>query len=1040
MKQSLKVLVLGCMAIGALAGCDWGKSSGTSQESSSHSSVATSSLTTSSDVTSTSSTTSISSSSTASNSSVSTSSSTSVSPVMTGISLTTDTVKKEYEQGEALDLTGLVVTAKYSDNTTAVVTDYTSNPANGTVFTEIKEETITISYNNFSETFKVNVIKASKKAWTTEEAKIMSDHLNGQVLPFTGFEESVVSFDTEEGKVLIQGGQEKAGYIAQYVNLLTADGYEPYKISENGAGLEKEFTVENGVRHVYVFFMFKSGQFYLEAYDPYLYEYPASFATFIATNYFSSEVLIPAVEADFYAIDDSDLFIYCYKDAENDDAGYGAVLTAAGWTIQDEKDADDFYVAISPDGTYAIAYLYEEGVLMIYFTPVNFWNKELVKAFFEKYNGTVVDIPALNVKGGYYQFIEYEMNEAAYYYGYTEYIHATMFVYGSTTDDLPKYKAILEEESWTVTGSDNNYSAKKVIGTEGIARIEFNYDTLMGCVEVIIYFKLDPIPETNFPATKIAELLGEDITDVVPAYTGANGGFTILDDEAGTAVMVYVEAGTENDAVAAYKAILLGANYTEAGADAHGDMRYISEHGQILVTPYYGTSGSFTIAFRLAPLLAWPAAQIASAYPNAQDTVPAVEGALEYVFQKSGRMVNVSCTFKSGDDARAALAAFIGDLEEAKYTLLGLDGDGDPHYNSENGDFEIRPYISSSTLYVTIMGPKETESLWPIDKLTEWYGEDIANAIPAYDKGTKYEFFESYAFNEIMVTVEDAEAAVEEYVDILTTAGFTTTYEDELGDTHYCKGNIDITPWAESDTVMDIDIIVDETPTSKWPTQDIASLLTAAGYTDTLPAYDDECDAIEAGTNYDGSIYILIETTKADTVFTAYKNLLVENYFVYDNIYSTYTTYIYKSPNNQYTVSLYTNRFGVEIDIKKIENGGGQTGSDEFPMDDIRNYFPTADGVLPILEDENASFEGEYSSYDNSYSVLVTFATEALATAAYDTYIAQLKAANFAEEAKWGGYATVYYAPDNSFVVWVIDDYLEDGEIYIDIYPADYFD
>ena len=1110
MKQSLKMLVLGCMTIGALAGCDWGKPSGTSQESSGHSSISTSTLPTSSDVSSTSTTqSSLPSSSTTSNSSASTSSSTtsvptsssttssstSVAPVVTGITLNTDNVKKEYfdgdkldltglvvtaqysndtavnvtdyttdpangtalntvgavkvtvsyltftadfnvtvnakltgiaintdnvkkeyEQGEALDLTGLVVTAQYSDNTTANVTDYTANPANGTVFNEIKEETITVTYEEFSKTFKVNVVKAKKKAWTEAEAKIMSDHLNGQVLPFTGFEESVVSFDATEGKVLIKGGQEKDGYISQYVNLLTAAGYEPYKISENGAGLEKEFAVEGGVRHVYVFFMFVSGQFYLEAYDPYLYAYPADFAEFVANSYFGSNILIPAVEADYYAIDDSELFIYCYKDADSDDAGYGAVLTTAGWTIQDEKDADDFYVAVSPDGTYAIAYLYDEGALMIYFTPVNFWNKALVKAFFEKYNGTYVDIPALNVEGGYYQFIEYEMNEMAYYYGYTEYIHATMIVYGSTTDDLPRYKAILEEQNWTVKGSDNSYSAKKVIGTEGVARIEFAYDTLMGCVEVIIYFKLDPIPETNFPAAKIAELLGEDITDVVPAYTGTNEGFTILNDEAGTAVMVYVEEGTENDALAAYKTVLTQAKYEEAGEDAHGDMRYVSEHGQILVTPYYGTSGSITIEFRAAPLLAWPAAQIVNAFPNAEDTVPAVDGALEYMFQKSGRMVNIACTFKTSDEAKAALATFIGALEEAKFELLGVDDGGDPHYNSLNNNFEVRPYVSSATLYVTIMGPKEVESLWPLDKLTEWFGEDIAKAIPAYDKGTKYEFFESQAFNEIMVTVPDADEAVEEYINILTEAGFTDTYVDDLDDTHYCKGAIDITPWAESDTVMDIDIVINEISVSKWPTQTIANLFATAGYTDTLPAYDGECDAIEAGKNYDGSIYVLIETAKADSVFIDYYKLLEKNNFVYDNIYSTSTTYIYKSPNNQYTVSLTTNRFGVELDIKKIDNGGGQTGSDEFPMDDIVSSFPTASGVLPTIEDEGATFTVD-APYDGEVSVVVKFATEQEATNALNAYISALTTAKFTyEEGVWS-YLDVYVSPDRKFMI-----------------------
>ena len=141
MKQSLKMLVLGCMTIGALAGCDWGKPSGTSQESSGHSSISTSTLPTSSDVSSTSTTqSSLPSSSTTSNSSASTSSSTtsvptsssttssstSVAPVVTGITLNTDNVKKEYFDGDKLDLTGLVVTAQYSNDTAVNVTDYTT--------------------------------------------------------------------------------------------------------------------------------------------------------------------------------------------------------------------------------------------------------------------------------------------------------------------------------------------------------------------------------------------------------------------------------------------------------------------------------------------------------------------------------------------------------------------------------------------------------------------------------------------------------------------------------------------------------------------------------------------------------------------------------------------------------------------------------------------------------------------------------------------------------------------------------------------------
>ena len=82
-----------------------------------------------------------------------------VSKVLTGIELNTENVKKEYGYNEALDLTGLVVTAKYNDNSTAVVTDYTTNPVNGTLLTNVGENTVTVTYQEKTATFKINVIK-----------------------------------------------------------------------------------------------------------------------------------------------------------------------------------------------------------------------------------------------------------------------------------------------------------------------------------------------------------------------------------------------------------------------------------------------------------------------------------------------------------------------------------------------------------------------------------------------------------------------------------------------------------------------------------------------------------------------------------------------------------------------------------------------------------------------------------------------------------------------------------------------------------------
>ncbi len=82
-----------------------------------------------------------------------------VNKVLTGIELNTEAVKKEYGYNEALNLTGLVVTAKYNDNSEAVVTEYTTNPENGTVLTNLGENTVTVTYQEKTATFKVNVVK-----------------------------------------------------------------------------------------------------------------------------------------------------------------------------------------------------------------------------------------------------------------------------------------------------------------------------------------------------------------------------------------------------------------------------------------------------------------------------------------------------------------------------------------------------------------------------------------------------------------------------------------------------------------------------------------------------------------------------------------------------------------------------------------------------------------------------------------------------------------------------------------------------------------
>ena len=81
---------------------------------------------------------------------------------LTGITLNTASVKRDYLQNEALNLSGLVVTANYSDSPSAAVTTYTTSPTNGAILSTIGTQTVTVSYTEGAitrnNTFTVTVI------------------------------------------------------------------------------------------------------------------------------------------------------------------------------------------------------------------------------------------------------------------------------------------------------------------------------------------------------------------------------------------------------------------------------------------------------------------------------------------------------------------------------------------------------------------------------------------------------------------------------------------------------------------------------------------------------------------------------------------------------------------------------------------------------------------------------------------------------------------------------------------------------------------
>ncbi len=133
-------------------------------------------------------------------------------PTVTSITIKSYPNKRTYNVGETLDLTGLVITVHYSDNTTQDITrGYTSNPANGTEFTTSGRKTITITYEGKTATFTVTVNESQEESILREESTYEEDGTYiKNVLLKTGIREFLSNFNSS---YVIELSDENAEYV-----------------------------------------------------------------------------------------------------------------------------------------------------------------------------------------------------------------------------------------------------------------------------------------------------------------------------------------------------------------------------------------------------------------------------------------------------------------------------------------------------------------------------------------------------------------------------------------------------------------------------------------------------------------------------------------------------------------------------------------------------------------------------------------------------------------------------------------------------------
>ena len=99
-----------------------------------------------------------------------------------GIEISELPTKLEYIEGEALDLSGLVVKEVYNNGDKVTITDYSVSGFTG----EIGTQTITVTYNDFTASFDVTVREKSLTSIAVTSAPLKTEYVQGQPLDTTG--------------------------------------------------------------------------------------------------------------------------------------------------------------------------------------------------------------------------------------------------------------------------------------------------------------------------------------------------------------------------------------------------------------------------------------------------------------------------------------------------------------------------------------------------------------------------------------------------------------------------------------------------------------------------------------------------------------------------------------------------------------------------------------------------------------------------------------------------------------------------------------
>ncbi len=412
--------------------------------------------------------------SSSSSSDPSTSSSAPVVVTLVSITVTAPTKLAYTTADTALDLTGMVVTANYSDLTTREITEgYTVSDVD---FSTAGDKTVTVTFEGKTDSFTITVVQAKPTAWDADLTAKFQANLYGYVPPFFyapdfGLGTLTWREDAEDNALWALGGNLAAQQEGQdsplkpIGDLFIADGFvasitpnleeqDYYYIMEKAVTFEgKQRYVEARIATINSQGNFTNGgQFYIEIGDSYFYDWATSgFEAAIKGAMNFSEDIPDLPEGLRYLKRYLTIF---EQQAANGYVGFEAdgataalanayldALDNAGWTFKRSTREDIMYDILSPECKIRLGFGYDQ-------------TKQVMTLMFDvppavpAYVNYVADL--YNVPGRGYVF-NYSSQYDNYFYTFTEELAS-----GQTLADLlDKYDAVLKadtEGAWTQKG------------------------------------------------------------------------------------------------------------------------------------------------------------------------------------------------------------------------------------------------------------------------------------------------------------------------------------------------------------------------------------------------------------------------------------------------------------------------------------------------------------------------------------------------------------------------------------------------------------